>query len=574
MKHSMEGKTVLITGGSTGIGLGIGIECLKQKAKTLIIVARNQEKLEQAKKELQEYCKGKQEVIIHSCDVGDEDQVDKMIEHLYSSAIENVDYLFINQGLSIPGYILSQKMEDFKYQMNLNYFSHVMLSKKFIPKMMDLEAASGGAFDRHVIFVGSACSIASFVGYGSYSPTKYAIKGYAEALRNELLGTNIRVHLALPVDTDTEGFKKENETKPKECAILSSLSGLQTYIESGSMLVKNLLKSSIQFYVISSFDTYLQIVGATLGVGPCVNRFNYPMIDMFTSSLFIPSVILRSIAYYFDHMQKPKITNFSYKFEILQKFGPILTQQFEMCYSKNLMIARTMLSNASLLFFDMNTKELLQSVPLKLNPELDKFILEERRDGSCYIYAILRDYSVACYDLDEIMKLQKFGNPKWRVESMGTEIDISIKHSILFVIHPFREEVTLLRVEDGSVLARHPCLWGKNESKVFKFCDDENSTLFHTLGNEGVIEGLKFNKDFSQIIEKFKIPYHDWLVSCIVFEEQTGNMIALGNQLTIFDNKLNILHEFSNVGGNHMRFDRKQGHVLICGSPSHIIVYK
>ena len=204
-----------------------------------------------------------------------------MTEYLYSSCIENIDYLFINQGLSIPGYALLQNMEDFKYQMNLNYYSHVLLSKKLIPKMIEFEDQDETKKknltlpSRHVIFVGSACSIASFVGYGSYAPTKYAIKGYAEALRSELLGTNINIHLALPVDTDTDGFKKENETKPKECAILSSLSGLQTYQESGSMLVKSLLKSAIQFYVISSFDTYLQIVG-TLGVGPCVNSFNYP----------------------------------------------------------------------------------------------------------------------------------------------------------------------------------------------------------------------------------------------------------------------------------------------------------
>ncbi|KAG2393613.1 hypothetical protein C9374_007144 [Naegleria lovaniensis] len=299
MKHSMRGKNVLITGGSTGIGLGIAIECLKQGCANLIIVARNRDKLEQAKKELETHSVEKQSIFIYSCDVSDEKQVDSMLEEIYSKMlIRKVDYLFINQGLSIPGYATLQPMSDFKYQMDLNYFSHVLVSKKFIPSMLDDN--KDGNSSSHIIFVGSACSITSFVGYGSYAPTKYAIKGYAEALRSELLGTNIHIHLALPVDTDTEGFKKENETKPKECATLSSLSGLQTYVESGSSLVRNLMKSAIQFYVTSSFDTYLQIVGGTLGVGPCVNIYNYPLLDAIVGGMMVIPAILRGYAYYFD----------------------------------------------------------------------------------------------------------------------------------------------------------------------------------------------------------------------------------------------------------------------------------
>ena len=81
--------------------------------------------------------------------------------------------------------------------------------KAVIPEMVERRRG-------HVIIVSSAVSAVSFLGYSSYAPTKHALRGLADALRNELLGLGIAVQIAYPPDTDTPGCKHENETKPPE----------------------------------------------------------------------------------------------------------------------------------------------------------------------------------------------------------------------------------------------------------------------------------------------------------------------------------------------------------------------
>lgn len=92
----------------------------------------------------------------------------------------------------------------------MNYLGAVRCVKTILPRLLKSTKRT------QICFIGSACSVISFLGYGSYAPSKFALKGFADCLRNELSGTNISVLFAFPPDTDTPGFKDENETKPKE----------------------------------------------------------------------------------------------------------------------------------------------------------------------------------------------------------------------------------------------------------------------------------------------------------------------------------------------------------------------
>ncbi|KAL9649508.1 hypothetical protein ABK040_003188 [Willaertia magna] len=288
--YPIEGKNVLIVGGSTGIGYGIAMECVKQNISSLTLIARREDKLIEAKTNLS---KLNPNVTINyiSCDVANKEQLKEMVTtKLYNKEDSKYDLIYINQGISIPGYILEQEFESFKYQMKLNYFSHVLLSKLMLPYLLKNEET-----ESHIFFVGSVCSITSFVGYGSYSPTKYAIKAYAEALRNELVGTNVKIHLVLPVDTKTEGYDKENLTKPKECMKLSNLGGEQTLEESGKAIVNEFCRDKHQFYISCNLDTYLQLCGS-LGAGPNVG--SSLILDGLVNLIMYP--VLRYYSSYFD----------------------------------------------------------------------------------------------------------------------------------------------------------------------------------------------------------------------------------------------------------------------------------
>lgn len=65
-------------------------------------------------------------------------------------------------------------------------------------------------------------------GYSAYSGGKWAVRGLAEALFMELIGTGVRLTLAFPPDTDTPGLKNEDLTKPKETKLISGSAGLQS----------------------------------------------------------------------------------------------------------------------------------------------------------------------------------------------------------------------------------------------------------------------------------------------------------------------------------------------------------
>lgn len=101
-------------------------------------------------------------------------------------------------GLSHPGFFDEVDVSVFRYfildfskkkqnnkigfsdEMSLNYFGCVNLAKAVLPAM---KQQRGG----RIVFVSSVLALMAFIGYSPYCPTKYAIRGFADTLRNELL---------------------------------------------------------------------------------------------------------------------------------------------------------------------------------------------------------------------------------------------------------------------------------------------------------------------------------------------------------------------------------------------------
>ena len=116
-----------------------------------------------------------------------------------------------------------------------------------------------------IVIVASAAAVVSFMGYSTYAPSKWALRGFADAIRNELCGFNVGVHIAYPPDTDTPGFKNENETKPIEC---SKISPPEVYSASSvaSSMVSSLAAGD---YHLSSPDPVQDLlVSSMAGVSP------------------------------------------------------------------------------------------------------------------------------------------------------------------------------------------------------------------------------------------------------------------------------------------------------------------
>lgn len=128
----------------------------------------------------------------------------------------------------------------------------------------------------------------TFIGYSAYAGTKYALRALAETLQSELVGFNIKVYLACPVDTETPGFHKENETKPKETSIISGAASCDKPEDVAKFFVKELKRG--YFYLNPSTISSI-VINSTRGLygGAC------PIMDIvrsFISSLVIPIVAM------------------------------------------------------------------------------------------------------------------------------------------------------------------------------------------------------------------------------------------------------------------------------------------
>lgn len=198
---SFEGRHVLITGGSTGIGLALAKECVKQGA-SVTVVARTQSKLDAAVAELKAVAAAANsagQVGAQSADVTDFEQAQAALAAA-AEAQGPIDVLICNAGTSVPGYFHDTGVEVFEAQMKLNFFGVLHCVKAAYSAMV---ARRSG----HICIVSSALGTLGIVGYSAYVPSKYAAKGLADALRNELQGSGVSVSVACPPDTATPGFE-------------------------------------------------------------------------------------------------------------------------------------------------------------------------------------------------------------------------------------------------------------------------------------------------------------------------------------------------------------------------------
>ncbi|KAL4449376.1 hypothetical protein ABPG77_007020 [Micractinium sp. CCAP 211/92] len=229
------GAHVLITGGSKGLGLELSRLCAARGC-SVTLVARNQKDLDAALLELQAAAaaattQGKRgssssstpgpKLQALSADTADPAKVKAAVEQAEQAA-GPIEVLICNAGLSVPGLFLEQPPEVFERQMRVNYLGTVHTIQAALPGMLRRRAG-------RVVLVTSGLAIVGFAGYCSYAPTKWALRGLADSLRNELLGTGVEVSIAYPPDMDTPGYAAENETKPALCNAVNKALGNELF---------------------------------------------------------------------------------------------------------------------------------------------------------------------------------------------------------------------------------------------------------------------------------------------------------------------------------------------------------
>jgi 3-dehydrosphinganine reductase len=241
----MRGAVVLVTGGSSGIGKAVAKLAVQRGAAKVVLVARNQARLDDAKREIEEVAAaaGRQggggggggygstdsaaasssAVLVETISVDLTSSADAVSAALLASptvAGGRVDYLVLSAGDSGPSDFDAIRPADWERLLRLNVLGCVWAARAVVPAMK--ARARGG----RLVLVSSMAGQVGVYGFTAYSASKFALRGLAEALRMELRPWGVGVSLVLPPDTDTPLLARENESKPVECRRISEGAGL------------------------------------------------------------------------------------------------------------------------------------------------------------------------------------------------------------------------------------------------------------------------------------------------------------------------------------------------------------
>lgn len=224
----------VITGGSSGIGLAIARKLIAHTDVTL--VARGRERLEAARESLLRGCgRASARVLAISADVS----VRVEAEAAVAQAVADLGaptMVVTSAGIAVPGYFGSVPVDVFERTMAVNYLGTVYIIKAALPAMR----RAGGS----LVLISSGAGLIGLFGYTPYSPTKFALRGLAEALHAELRHEGIRVSIAYPPDTDTPQLIEESRTKPAETRMMTARAGLWSAEDVAERILKGVSRGS------------------------------------------------------------------------------------------------------------------------------------------------------------------------------------------------------------------------------------------------------------------------------------------------------------------------------------------
>ncbi|KAL1806560.1 hypothetical protein DCAR_0832375 [Daucus carota subsp. sativus] len=249
----IKSRHVFITGGSSGIGLALAHRAAADGARVSIL-ARNLEKLEAAQQSIR-LATGI-DVAIYSADVRDYDAVKGALEQA-----GDVDVLVCNQGVFVPQELETHDLEEFKFMIDVNVIGTFHLIKAALPGMKGRKDRGPGS----IAIISSQAGQVGIYGYTAYSASKFALRGMAEALQQEVIAEDIHVSLIFPPDTETPGFVEENKRRPELTSIIAASSGSMK-AEEVARKALNGIKSG-KFIVPCNFEGVMLSI-ATAGLSP------------------------------------------------------------------------------------------------------------------------------------------------------------------------------------------------------------------------------------------------------------------------------------------------------------------
>lgn len=195
MIRKLSGTIAVITGATSGIGRETAREFSKAGAK-IVVAGRRKERLQELVNEIE--AAGREALAVQT-DVADQSQVEKLIE----TSVERfgrVDVLVNNAGVAIASRFLEMPLEDFRRLMDVNFWGAVHACRAAVPHMRKQQG--GGV----ILNVSSIFGKRGMPFETAYCASKFALAGFSESLRSELMSEGIDVCTIFPGAVETEIF--------------------------------------------------------------------------------------------------------------------------------------------------------------------------------------------------------------------------------------------------------------------------------------------------------------------------------------------------------------------------------
>lgn len=215
-QQKVNGKTIIVTGASSGIGLTVS-KYLAQAGAHVLLLARTKDKLDEVKAEI-EAEGGKASVF--PCDLNDMESIDAVSKEILAS-VDHIDILINNAGRSIRRAVHESidRFHDFERTMQLNYFGAVRLVLNLLPHMMQRK-------DGQIINISSIGVLANATRFSAYVASKAALDAFSRCLSAEVHSHKIAITsiymplVRTPMIAPTKIYKYVPTLSPEEAADL------------------------------------------------------------------------------------------------------------------------------------------------------------------------------------------------------------------------------------------------------------------------------------------------------------------------------------------------------------------
>ncbi|KAL6239921.1 3-ketodihydrosphingosine reductase tsc10 [Aspergillus navahoensis] len=299
----VEGRTVVITGGSEGMGKAVACQ-LAQKGANVVIVARTLQKLEEAIEAIKGSATNASKQRFHhiSADLTKPEECERIVSEIteWNDGMPP-DIVWCCAGYCTPGFFIDTPVQTLKDQMDTVYWTaantaHAILRKWLVPINPSHQRPLPR---RHLIFTCSTLAFVPIAGYAPYTPAKAAMRALSDTLCQEIEVYNgsrtskeraratpadVKIHTVFPMGILSPGFDNEQRIKPALTKQLESADKPQTPKEVARIAIEAIERGE---YLITTMFVGDVMKGAALGPSPRNSWFRDTCTGWLSNLLFL-----------------------------------------------------------------------------------------------------------------------------------------------------------------------------------------------------------------------------------------------------------------------------------------------